>query len=509
MKKIATKLEDFYLLPNPGLRAFLSRNVKGQPDDYETGLFKGKTLEQILDGFKVKDSIPGLLDFETSMRGKVGPMSVMVPFSERQEKVEEYYTRSQVEAAPISEEAIQATVEEWKGISGVRALSRKNTLQEMRLSTNSGSPFFTKRKLVTNNEAQAKQFLPAATLGWRGQEGGPEPDDVKQRVVWMFPFELNVHELSVYKPIIKALQAHKLVPALIDMDHVDDCMTKLFDTKSPDDLVIGTDFSGYDQSFGIEPQKAVEQIWERLGVPGEWLRDIYPQKFSIPIVCTEEVTYTGDHGMASGSGGTNTDECAEHRALQHETALLAGSRLNLYSQAYGDDGVISYPGITLDHVIKSYTSHGHEMNDTKQYVSETATTFLRRYYHTSWRPDGKMRGVYSIYRALGRLRKQERYYDPDKWNATLVVLRSLSIIENCRWHPQFIELIEYVLTGDKYRLGLSVAGFFDRRTLSRLAKEAQDVMGDDFLGYVKNQQYKQSDAGINDWAVVQYLRNRK
>lgn len=117
--------------------------------------------------------------------------------------------------------------------------------------------------------------------------------------------------------------------------------------------------------------------------------------------------------MGSGSGGTNTDESAEHRALQYEAAFNAGETLNKNSMAYGDDGIISYPGITVQNVISTYTSHGHEMNESKQHVSKTSATFLRRYYHTSYTPGGKMRGIYSAYRALGRLHYQERYYNPE------------------------------------------------------------------------------------------------
>lgn len=239
-------------------------------------------------------------------------------------------------------------------------------------------------------------------------------------------------ELSIYKPIIKGLQKHDLVPALVSTDSVDRRVTALFDTKGKDDLVIATDFDGYDQTFGKIAQNATRSIWEGLGVSTQWLDVVYPIKFNIPLVCTEKVTYTGEHGMGSGSGGTNTDECAEHRALQHQAAINVGAILNRNSIAYGDDGVISYPGISVQNVISTYTSHGHVMNASKQYVSKTATTCLRRYYHVNYRIDGIMRGIYSIYRALGRLHYQERYYDPEKWSKEMLTLRSLSIIENTK-----------------------------------------------------------------------------
>lgn len=71
-----------------------------------------------------------------------------------------------------------------------------------------------------------------------------------------------------------------------------------------------------------------------------------------------------------------------------------------------------------------------------------------------------MKGVYSTYRAIGRLMGQERFYDPKVWNSKMVTLRAWSILENCNNHPLFEELVEFVIKGDKYRLGLDIPGFF-------------------------------------------------
>lgn len=136
--------------------------------------------------------------------------------------------------------------------------------------------------------------------------------------------------------------------------------------------------------------------------------------------------------MGSGSGGTNFDECLAHKALQFECARQSGAELNPYSMAYGDDGILTFPGITVDKLVTCYESHGQVCNPDKQHASTDDAIVLRRYYHNSYRPDGLMRGIYSTFRALGRLMGQERFYDPDVWSKEMVELRYLSILENCK-----------------------------------------------------------------------------
>lgn len=128
--------------------------------------------------------------------------------------------------------------------------------------------------------------------------------------------------------------------------------------------------------------------------------------------------------MGSGSGGTNGDESIAHKALQHEAADNQGSKLNPHSQAYGDDGCLTYPGITLEAVIETYRKHGLEMNPEKQLVSTEEAIVLRRWHSIHYRKSGVMVGVYSTFRALGRLMGQERFYDPKKWSSEMVTLRA-------------------------------------------------------------------------------------
>lgn len=325
----------------------------------------------------------------------------------------------------------------------------------------------------------------------------------------MFPFGVNVNELQVYQPLIESCQKFNLVPAWVSMDAVDERITRMFDTKSDEDMVICTDFSKFDQHFNPDMQDAAQIILSGLLTQNDlsarrWLEEVFPIKYTIPLAYSYGGIRTGRHGMGSGSGGTNADETLVHRALQYEAALNNKARLNPYSQCLGDDGVLTFPGITVDKVVDSYSAHGQEMNTDKQYASKHDCIYLRRWHHDRYRQDGVCVGVYSTYRALGRLMEQERYYDPDVWSSKMVALRQLSIIENVKYHPLRDQFAQFCMKRDKYRLGIDIPGFLD--DLDRISKEAIDLMPD-FLGYTKSMSKDQP--GINSWWIVNYLKSQR
>nr|UVJ88889.1 putative RNA-dependent RNA polymerase [Picobirnavirus sp.] len=482
----------------------------------------------------IQDRWPSLVEFENDLKAKVGPMSVMKPLSERMEDIDHYYDDIHLSSTPVSDRAVKAVIAELKQCKGLTPRGQQVTVDMMKKSTNSGLPYFTKRKAVTkktlftstyptkdqvvtllNMESEhklgshVKMWNSAAVLGWRGQEGGPSPEDVKQRVVWMFPYAVNIRELQVYQPFIECCQRFNIVPAWVSMDAVDQRITHMFDTKGKDDVVICTDFSKFDQHFNPDMQEAAKQIFagvlNKSAQSLRWLDEVFPIKYMIPLMYDFGKVRCGTHGMGSGSGGTNADETMAHRALQYECALANGSRLNPYSQCLGDDGLLTFPGITVDKVIRSYTAHGQEMNESKQYVSKQDCVYLRRWHHKDYRFKGVCVGVYSTYRALGRLMYQERYYDPEIWSEKMVALRQLSILENVKYHPLCDQFAEFCMKRDKYRLGIDIPGFLDN--IESIAKEATDLMPD-FLGYTKSMN-KDAEAGISNWWIIQYLKAHK
>nr|UBJ26024.1 RNA-dependent RNA polymerase [Rodent associated picobirnavirus] len=530
-KNTDSNMGKYFVLPNPGLRSYFGNVVKGQSEIYDTPFAKGESTNDLISAWNevlvsIENKWPSLYEFETDMAGKIGPLSVRKPLSERMDDIDAYYKGIHLPSAPIDERAIKATISEWGKASTIRLRNQRSTVEKMRLSTNSGSPYFdSKRRNVLQETIPAEvnltptgieQFLPkwhgeaCAVVGWRGQEGGHSKEDVKQRVVWMFPFAINVRELQVYQPLIEYAQRFNIVPAWVSNDEVDKVMTRLFDTKGANDLVVATDFTKFDQHFNSSLQAAASTILaSRLtdGVDkGHWLANIFPIKYCIPMCYNFGCIKRGLHGMGSGSGGTNFDETLAHRSLQYEAALNAGGRLNPNSQCLGDDGVLSYPGITVEDVVESYTSHGLEMNDQKQYASTQDTVYLRRWHHKDYRVNGVCVGVYSTMRALGRMRYLERYMNPDIWDAEAVELRWYSILNNLEYHPLREQFVDFCMKRDKYKLGTLIPHFLDN--ITQIAQEKIEIMPD-FLGWRATLRNDKSKAyGIAEWWIVKYLKSK-
>lgn len=515
---------------NPSLRSYFGNVVKGQPKVYTTPFAKGETTSDMLKAWdatlvKINDKWPSLYEYETDMRSKVGPMSIMKPLVDRMDDIKSYYSDILLPGSGIDREALSLVMNEFQKLRGIRKRNPSNTLTNMKLSTNSGSPYFTKRRNVAELESSNlvvafegdevtqhfdhEYWKAAAVLGWRGQEGGADDADVKQRVVWMFPLAVNIEELGVYQQIIELSQRFEIVRPWVSNDSVDVGVTRLFDSKGKSDLIVCTDFTKFDQHFNRYLQEAAYTIISSMLTPSGdtpyWLNCVFPIKYMIPMAYDYGKVMFGEHGMGSGSGGTNVDETLAHRALQYEAAIRNKSILNPNSMCLGDDGILSYPGISIDDVVQAYTSHGLEMNDDKQYASINDCIFLRRWHHEGYREKGICVGVYSTMRALGRLRYLERFYDPDVWGPESVALRQLSIIENCKWHPLKEEFVEFCMKRDKYRLGIDIPGF-----LANIVKRAKEITSDipDLMGYTHTLQNGGKVTGIDKWWIVQYLKSR-
>lgn len=521
MKK--RQLRDFsWVCDKPGvLRDFLNNQGREQTVDYRTPLWNMADREVVLAKWDAiyqefmsnsEDMFTSLHEYELEQREKVGPLSIRHSIEGRLPGIEEYWSEDKLKFTEVIYPGILLLKDEWSRLkSSIRLRSYENVVKTMQLSTNAGLPLFSRRRTVLKEAiqmAKTAQFNYPAVLGWRGQEGGPTPEDTKQRTIFMFPMQVNIAELAFYQPFIEAVQKYEYIPAYVSSDCVDATMTRLFDTKGESDLVIATDFSKMDQHFSPSMRNTASVFYTWAGTGSsemiDWKVEVWPIKYYIPLLIPGGILLTGEHGMGSGSGGTNADESVAHRALQHQAAYDQGQELNRNSQCLGDDGVLSYPGITVESVVNTYTRYGNVMNPEKQHAATDNTVYLRRWYHKAYRIDNIMKGVYSTYRALGKLMGQERYYDPAKWSKEMVILRSLSILENVKNHPLFYKLVDFVVEGDKYKLGLAIPGFFER-IISKFQRAKAELP--DAFSYLTTIQGGVN--GITDWKVVRYLLSKK
>lgn len=536
-KEFVTSYKDYFTDEGyQSLRTFLGREERGNYRVYTAPFADGESMSDLLSNWdKLLVSIsrewPSLYNFEQEMRSKVGPLSIKEPLSKRLPQIQEYYDDILLPSVPVDPRAVKAVQAEFSPLRGMRLRSEAATVKTMKKSTNSGAPFFKKKRLVVNQTIPITSFgasyfknepeFPvmsfkykdhnwklSAVVGWRGQEGGAEFGDVKQRTIWMFPFSINIMELQLYQPFIEGSQKHNIVPAWVSMEQVDRRITYMFDTKRRDDLVVCTDFSRFDQHFNSHLQDAARQIISRCLMRFEpRVAEIFPMKYYIPIALEAKSGmikfWTGRHGMASGSGGTNVDETLSHRALQYEAAISSGQRLNPYSQCLGDDGILTFNDISVEKVTESYESHGQVCNLDKQYASKTDCVYLRRWHHVDYRFNNTCVGVYPTMRALGRLRYTERYMNPKYWSKEAVALRQLSIIENVKYHPLKEQFVQFCMARDKYRLGIDIPGFLSN--IEDYAKEIIDHIPDAFS---YTQLLQNQGKGIDSWWIVNYLRSQ-
>lgn len=491
---------------SPELYNYLDHLKYGQSEVFRTPFWNKAPMPSVVkEWMKVvlkhdlNSKMPGLLEVELEQSKKVGPYSVIPPSAKRMDTLMEYWEPVEGDVA-ISDFALKQV--EAMFPSDLTLWERDRVVEEMRLNTSAGLPYYMKRRkaLTIYEQTNWEQFYPfMAIWGTRVQPGGPSVADEKVRSVFMMPFHLNVEEGAYYYPLLEYEQKANLPFAINDLRWTEKRITSMFDTKPAKQLVVNTDFTGFDQHFREPMQNGAHRILSHaFSGAEEKINKSFWYKYQLPLLISKDKAIFGKHGMGSGSTGTNPDENLSHKALQFEAAEEAGEELHPDSLVLGDDGILTFKGITADAVMKTYTKHGLVMNESKQYVSSNSAKYLQRYYHVSYRDkEGIMLGVYPSFRALGRLLAQERFHNPKFWGPREVTLRALSIMENCNNHPLFEEFIQFVLKGDKYRLGKKIPGFYQNIESS----------WEEYKANHETESYTQRNekTSIRDWRVVRYL----
>jgi hypothetical protein len=434
-----------------------------------------------------------LLELEANNRSKYGPRSIAVPWEERRQGVLSSFSEPEKGV-----KSIKWRPPEYKRL---RPISVGNAIKYIKRQTNAGLPTLEKKGTVLdkmdlfsftiwNLVEEADRW--ASVMFTRTQENN------KTRTVWGYPLALVILEMMFYRPILEYQRTLSWRAALRSPEDVDRAITTLIiNALEAKKYIVSIDFSAFDDSIKFPIQYWVFYIYfNSLFQDGLYTRyrGFITDKFrSIPLV-TPDGVYTGFHGIPSGSAFTNeAGSVSQHGIAKDYFEPLEDE------QQQGDDGVYScyYPEKLKEH----FRQYGLEVNDSKSYVSKEFCVYLQNLYHIDYIDNGIISGIYPTYRALCRIVYQERFNDFSKDDISgkdYYAIRTLSILETCKHHPLFRELVRYVWTLDKYNLSFSDQGLVAYVKM----REKQD--GKD----VKFTEYKRGDKiqGIREFASYQLVQ---
>lgn len=444
------------------IQPYLARVDKGYPIDVRTPFWRHKSREEVsnewmemLEGSKILDEIREL---ELTQVNKIGPMSVQAPLAERLPQIADYWKETKFQPeTDVVHASVLATLSEL-GVSShtLRPLSIENAAKQMENSTNSGLPMFTKRGLARSqdieNARDGKYIEFPAILGWRGQSAGLKLLP-KQRTVWMFPQSVNIVEASLFSPLHNAIKRQQPFAAWIGPEEVNRRVTEIIDSGL---LIFSTDFGGYDQSLQSGLQAWYFNILRVLfqSNSDEIIDELQFIQSNIDLLIDNQTVLSGVHGVPSGSQLTNQLDSIVHRVAQHYVCIRNNVNLLTISQVQGDDGLLVARGMSdLESLVSAFSELGLDMNPDKQMVSPDQCSYLQRLHTTNWRIEGKTVGIYPFSRALNSLLGSERWRDSERWPPEFWSIRAIMILENCKYHPLFHEVIEFTAKGDKFDLG--------------------------------------------------------
>jgi hypothetical protein len=515
------------IISNPltqgNVSAYLERLRTGNSATEASPLFKGHpqhvVLENWLDLLRPLDSIcPDLYDYELTRVSKFGPQGGVRPLSERQKELTDYYDLPRKMTLSKGERKVLAKAvrdQLFPGVKTLRPLAIKTVVardkQDSKLDTNSGLPDFGKRntpeilnRAIADSQSGFWMKLPALP-GSRGQRG-------TDRFIFPTPMAANLVEKSFLYPLMDAIRSKRV----LDMAAWEgfDVVERWLDEQGVFDDVnycISTDFTAMDKHMGPDQIDFVYEVVYPL-FQREYRKDLY-RSLQYAITCdlllAIDKLISGDHGILSGSGNTNFDECVMAVAFKKLIAqelwvVIQGN------QQLGDDGCFTF-GTTLDLtekyiadvISRAATKLGLVSNPDKQRITSDNFVYLQRFFHKQLvTATGECRGAYPTVLALNSAMNPERFHDPLKWSKDMETLRWIMILENCKHHPLHQELIEYFIKGDKYRLGLDIPNFFPRG-LNKAFESAKSIKG-----FVPTYTEASKRMTISEFDTVKYLRNR-
>lgn len=481
------------------LSLHLERTVSGNDQVLLTPIGREHGPENILKEFdsifnsKTSMSLmnENLVQLELQNRSKYGPRSIAKPWKDRKESVLYSFGEG------ISIPAYRTEPQFSKSLNKLRPISVDKALSYLKNSTNSGLPLYTKKGLAkswvsAHFESDLRTEWPCVMFT-RTQESG------KTRLVWGYPMSLTLEESCFYRPLLDFQKREKWRSALLGPDVVDENVTDLVNSailrgKS----LLSMDFSLYDATAKKNLQfRAFEYIkslfQKEYGKRLDFIRD----RFCNIGLLTPDGVINGPHGVPSGSTFTNEVDSI----IQYQLARSSSYVFSENMQIQGDDGLYSISSENADNVYSIFTKCGLKVNKDKTILSPNSCHYLQKLYDPYFRnQNGIIGGIYPVYRAISRLVYPERWVDFEDYGIIgkdYYSIRTICILENCKHHPLFKDLVKFVYDLDKYNLKYSQDG------LNKYVSMLTETTGSE--GILKNQ-YGDDIRGISNFETVKLIK---
>lgn len=421
---------------------------------------------------------------EMSNRSKYGPRNLALPWKDRFEGVSAYFSLQESGRVPVTSFSFPRRL---------RPLDLEAAADYLKNDTSSGLPYMVRKSLVKSRVIRNFKSLlernDPCILYTRTQEG------YKTRNVWGYPIAETLNEMRYYRPVLEYQRRLSWRAALQGPTAVDRSITDLISNcNRTNKKLVSIDFSLYDASVKTGLQKCAFEYIKSLfqSSYSEEIDDI-ARKFNTIQLITPTSIMSDRHGVPSGSTFTNeVDSLVQY--LCAKDFGIPDHLLNIQ----GDDGV--YVVDDPDSLYSHFESFGLVVSKEKSLVSNNSVLFLQNYHSPDYISDeGLFAGVYSTYRALTRIIFPERYdefSDSGIDGADFYSLRTISILENCCYHPLFEEFVKFVATIDKYSLNYSQKG------LRRYCQYVSNLKGSDEI-----RRYRRGDevSGIESFKTLKVL----
>lgn len=422
-----------------------------------------------------------LIEIEESQISKFGPRSIAKPFKDIEETV-----LSSFKPATYNCEHLSSLPTRSSDCFKLRPLSFNNTLRYVKKSTNSGLPMLAKKGRVLD-EYSFNDIMSGYNRNYPCVPFIRTQENEKTRLVQGYPISDIIEEIRFFRPLFEYYRKLPCYAAMNGPEQVNTAMTKLLsEAVRLGQFCMSGDIEHFDVDFKVPLQAKCFDEMASLLQPAH-LADFrsVEWRFGHKGLVLPDYVIEGPHGIPSGSQFTNLVGSIGNRKICNQPTELM--------QALGDDFVtISH---NPDEIFKRYEDCGLSLNKSKTGVHDNHFVYLQNLFHPDYMEDGEIKGVYPTIRSLERLVFTGGFSDFNVFNLTgkdFFAIRSLSILENCKYHPLFEEFVRFWLKYDKYKIPT-------QQSIIEFAKMLDETTGS--LGTMN--QYGSDVRGILSWRSYQ------